>query len=139
MCRMRVIAVAGQLFCLLSWANPQEVQLQQQCEKSSGSSSSSSDDAAVAATAAATAADATVVSSGKISTAVLIATSAPSRAHTSYPTGDKSFAVLEAFPAQGLLAVEQISPFLLAHEWGTATKPIDGTIAEDPGPPNGSQ
>lgn len=34
-------------------------------------------------------------------------------AHTSYPTGDKSFSVLESFPGQGRLAVEQISLFLL--------------------------
>ena len=57
-------------------------------------------------------------------------------AHVSYPTGDKSFAVLEAFPGGGALAAERISPFLLAHEWGAVTKTLDGRVAPDPGPPS---
>jgi len=65
----------------------------------------------------------------------LSVTSEPKAAHTSYPTGDPTFGVLEAFPGQGNLDQYAISPFLLAHEWGKATKKIDGRVAKDDGPP----
>ena len=67
---------------------------------------------------------------------VALAVDSKHASHVSYPTGDKSFSVLESFPGHGPLAAENISPFLLSHEWGTATKRIDGRVAPDPGPPS---
>ena len=54
----------------------------------------------------------------------------------SYPTGDPSFAVQEAFSGRDTLSAESISPFLLAHDFGTPTKDLSkGQPAADPGPP----
>ena len=51
-----------------------------------------------------------------------------------HPTGDPNFAVLESFPSN--LDYEHTSPFLLSHEWGTATKTPLAQHAPDPGPPS---
>ena len=56
-------------------------------------------------------------------------------AHVDYPTGDKSFSVMEAFPSDALTA-EAVSPFLLCHEWGDPEKRLDGSVAADAGPPS---
>jgi redox-sensitive bicupin YhaK (pirin superfamily) len=48
-----------------------------------------------------------------------------------YPTGDKKFSVLEAFPSP-FNAVEEVDPFLICHEWGKSQKKI-GVPAIDPG------
>lgn len=58
---------------------------------------------------------------------------AVAKAHISYPTGDKSFGVLEAFPSSQV-PYEATSPFLLAHEFGKSTVPL-GESCADPGPP----
>ena len=55
-------------------------------------------------------------------------------AQISYPTGDKSFKVWQPWPSA--IPAEDISPFLMADEWGAPTKrPLDGKAAADPGPP----
>ena len=54
-----------------------------------------------------------------------------------YPTGDKKFSVLEAFPSP-FDAVEEVDPFLICHEWGTSKK-IMGMRAIDPGKPKEKQ
>ena len=54
-----------------------------------------------------------------------------------YPTGDKKFSVLEAFPSP-FNAVEEVDPFLICHEWGDSKKAM-GTRAVDPGKPKSKQ
>ncbi len=51
---------------------------------------------------------------------------------TTFPTGDKSFGVLEPWPSR--LVYADTSPFLLTHDWGTPTKRL-GAPAVDAGPP----
>ena len=53
----------------------------------------------------------------------------------SYPTGDPSFAVMEAFSGEQTLPAEFVSPFLLAHDFGTPTKDLNKPgPAHDHGP-----